>query len=136
MEKSNMDELNFLWEKVLCIFCMICNFTIAVARIHFAIFKAWSDNWNTGIFFINLKNISIAYLIPNLEYLPKRYWWSKILFLPLRWWIEIFQVSFYKIRKITGFLLEARSNSKITLVKTMCIGIYHGNNNGNHEYCG
>ena len=110
---------------------MIYNFTNAVARIHFTICKAWSDNWNTGIFFINLANILIAHLTPNLEYLPKIYWWGKMLFLRLRWWIEIYQVSFYKIRKIRGFLLEARSNSKITLVKTICIGIYHGNNNGN-----
>ena len=42
-------------------------------------------------------------------------------------------VLFYRIRKITDFLLKARSNSKITLVKTICIIICHGNNNGNHE---
>ena len=41
-------------------------------------------------------------------------------------------VSFYRIRKITRFLLKARSSSKITLVKTICTVIYHGNNNGYH----
>ena len=36
-----------------------------------------------------------------------------------------------------GFLLEARSNSKVTLIKTKCFAIYNGNNNsdGNHGYC-
>ena len=34
------------------------------------------------------------------------------------------------------FFLEARSNSKITLIKTKGIVIYHGNNNGrNNDYC-
>ena len=41
-------------------------------------------------------------------------------------------VSLYRIRKIIGFLLKARSNSKITLVKTIRIAIYHDNNNVNH----
>ena len=44
-------------------------------------------------------------------------------------------VSFYRIRKIAGFLLEDRSNTKITLIITKCIVIYHGNKNGNHGYC-
>ena len=46
------------------------------------------------------------------------------------------RVSFYRIRKIVGFLLEARSNSKITLIKIKCVVIYHGNSNGNNGYCG
>ena len=41
-------------------------------------------------------------------------------------------VSFYRIRKIVGLLLEARSNSKIKLIKIKSVFIYHGNNNGNH----
>ena len=41
-------------------------------------------------------------------------------------------VSIYKVRKIVGFLLEARSNSKIVLIKTKCSLICHGNNDGNH----
>ena len=36
----------------------------------------------------------IAYLTPNLGYLPKRHWWSEMLFPPLRWWIEIYQMCF------------------------------------------
>ena len=35
-----------------------------------------------------------------------------------------------------GFPLEARSNSKITLIKIKCYVFYHGNNSGNHGYCG
>ena len=43
--------------------------------------------------------------------------------------------SFYRIIKIV-FFLEARSNSKVTLIKTKDIVIYHGNNNGdNNGYC-
>ena len=51
-----MDELNFLWEKLLWIFRMISNLTIEIARIHFAICEVESDNSNPGIFFINLAN--------------------------------------------------------------------------------
>ena len=131
MEKSNMDELNFLWEKTGLHFSYDLQ-TITIARIHFTICKLRSNNLNPGIFFINLAKILIAHLTPNLGYLPKRYWWSKMLF-ELKFTKF---VSFYKIRKITSFLPETRSNSKITLVKTICIGIYHGNNNGNHGYCG
>ena len=46
------------------------------------------------------------------------------------------RVSFYKIIKIVGFPFEARSSSTITLTKIECVVIYHGNNNGNHDYCG
>ena len=46
------------------------------------------------------------------------------------------RVSFNRILKVLGFLLETRSNCKITLVKTKCVVIYHGNNNGNHMCCG
>ena len=56
LEKFNMDELNFLWEKLLWIFRMISNFTVEIARIHFAICEVESDNSNPGIFFINLAN--------------------------------------------------------------------------------
>ena len=51
-----MDELNFLWEKLLCIFRMISNFTIEIARIHLVICEVQSGNSNPGIFFINLAN--------------------------------------------------------------------------------
>ena len=44
-------------------------------------------------------------------------------------------VPFFKIRKVVGFLFEARSNSKITLMKTECVVIYHGHHNVNHGYC-
>ena len=45
-------------------------------------------------------------------------------------------VLFYRIRRIVGFFLEARSNSKFTLIKTKGVVIYHGNNNGgNNVYC-
>ena len=43
--------------------------------------------------------------------------------------------SFYRIIKIV-FFLEARSDSKVTLIKTKDIVIYQGNNNGdNNGYC-
>ena len=42
---------------------------------------------------------------------------------------------FTKLEK-NFFFLEARSNSKITLIKTKGIVIYHGNNDdGNNDYC-
>ena len=45
--------------------------------------------------------------------------------------------SFYRNRKIAGVFLEARSNSKITRIKTKCVVIYHGeNNDGNNGYSG
>ena len=53
---------------------MIYNFTLAIAIIHGAICEVRNDNSNHGIFFINLANILIAHLTPNLGYLPKRYW--------------------------------------------------------------
>ena len=46
------------------------------------------------------------------------------------------RVLFYRIKKKLYFLLEARFNSKITLIKIKYVVIYHGNNNGNHGYCG
>ena len=55
----------------------------------------------------------------------------------LSWNLGTLCVSFYRIRKIVGFFLEARSNSKFTLIKTKHLVIYHGNNNGNNNaYCG
>ena len=36
---------------------MIYNFTVAIARIHFAICEVRSNNSNPGIFFINFANI-------------------------------------------------------------------------------
>ena len=50
---------------------MIYDFTIAIAIIYFAICVVRRDNSNPGIFFINLANILIAHLTPNLGYLPK-----------------------------------------------------------------
>ena len=58
------------------------------------------------------------------------------------WNLDTLCVSFYRIIKIVGFFLEARSNSKITLIKTKCFVImvktYHGKtyNGGNNGYCG
>ena len=50
------------------------------------------------------------------------------------WNLGILWVSFYRIRKIVGFFLEARSNSKVSLIKTKC-DTYHGKNNcGNNGY--
>ena len=124
-------------KKLLPIFRMIYNFTIAIARIHFAICEVRSDNSNLGIFFINLANILIAHLPPNFGYLPKRYWWSKMIFHP--WGDELKftkYVSFYRIRKIKAFILKVRSNSKCTLIKTIRIVIFHGSDNGNYGYCG
>ena len=43
---------------------------------------------------------------------------------------------FTELEKILGFLLEVRYNSKITHIKTKGIFICHGNNSGNHVYCG
>ena len=74
MEKLKTDELNFLWERIVCISRMIYNFTVAIAIIHFAICEVRSNNLSPGLFFINLANILIAHLTPNLGYLPKRYW--------------------------------------------------------------
>ena len=43
---------------------------------------------------------------------------------------------FTELEKILGcFLLEVRSNSKITHIKTKVVVICHGNNSGNHVYC-
>ena len=43
---------------------------------------------------------------------------------------------FTELEKILGcFLLEVRSNSKITHIKTKVVVICHGNNSGNHMYC-
>ena len=39
MEKSNVDELNFLWEKTASHFRMIYNFKIPITRIYFTICK-------------------------------------------------------------------------------------------------
>ena len=44
-------------------------------------------------------------------------------------------VSFYRTWKIVSFFLEARSNSKITLIKTKYIVIYGKNNGGNNGCC-
>ena len=42
---------------------------------------------------------------------------------------------FTELEKLFFFLLKTRSNSKITLIKTKGIVIYHGNNNGgNNDY--
>ena len=46
MEKSNVDELNFLWEKTTSHFRMIYNFKIPITRIHFTICKVWNNNSN------------------------------------------------------------------------------------------
>ena len=46
VEKHNMDELNFPWKKMLCVFRMIYNFTVALNRIDFTICKVQKDNWN------------------------------------------------------------------------------------------
>ena len=43
----------------------------------------------------------------------------------LSWNLDPICVSFYRIRKIV-FFLEARCNSKIPLIKTKCVVIYHG----------
>ena len=43
---------------------------------------------------------------------------------------------FTELVKVLGFLLEVRSNSKITHIKTKGVVICHGNNSGNHVYCG
>ena len=44
---------------------------------------------------------------------------------------------FTELEKLWGFFLEARSNSKITLIKTKFVVICHGKNNGgNNGYCG
>ena len=43
---------------------------------------------------------------------------------------------FTELEKILGFLLEFRYNSKITQTKTKGVVICHGNNSGNHVYCG
>ena len=44
---------------------------------------------------------------------------------------------FTELENFWVFFLEARSNSKITLVKTKCVVIYHGNNNdGSNGYYG
>ena len=67
-----MNKISF-GKKILCIFRIIYNFRIAIARIHFAICQVQRDNSNPGIFFINLANILIAHLSPNLGYPPKRY---------------------------------------------------------------
>ena len=54
----------------------------------------------------------------------------------LSWNLSPICVSFYRIRKIVVFFLEARSNSKIPLIKTKCVVIYHGKKNGgNNGYC-
>ena len=37
MQKNNFNDLNFPWKKLFRNFGMIYNFTIAIARIHFAI---------------------------------------------------------------------------------------------------
>ena len=44
----------------------------------------------------------------------------------LSWNLSPICLSFYRIRKIVVFFLEARSNSKIPLIKTKCVVIYHG----------
>ena len=60
---------------------------------------------------------------------------TKWFFLPIKCWIEIYWFfSLYRIIKIVGFLLENKSNFKITL-KMKCVVIYHGNYNSNHSYC-
>ena len=43
---------------------------------------------------------------------------------------------FTELEKILGFLLEVRSNYKTTHIKTKGVVICHGNNSGNHVYCG
>ena len=43
---------------------------------------------------------------------------------------------FTELENILGFLFEVRYNSKITHIKTKDVVICHGNNSGNHVYCG
>ena len=43
---------------------------------------------------------------------------------------------FTELEKLLGFLIEVRDNSKITHIKTKSVFICHGNNSGNHVYCG
>ena len=43
---------------------------------------------------------------------------------------------FTELEKLLDFLLETRSNSKITHIKTKGVVIFHGNISGNHVYCG
>ena len=70
----------------------------------------------------------------------KRYWLTQNTFSTLKmlsWNLGTLWVSFYRIRERVGFFLESRSNSQITLIKTKCVVIYHGKNNGgNNGYCG
>ena len=54
-----------------------------------------------------------------------------MLFQPSWSWLEITEFEEF------CFFLEARSNSKIRVIKTKGIVIYHGDNNGgNNDYCG
>ena len=43
---------------------------------------------------------------------------------------------FTELEKTDGFLLEVRYNSEVTHIETKVVVICHGNNSGNHVYCG
>ena len=49
---------------------------------------------------------------------------------------NILNLFFLQNQKNFGFFLEVEYNSKITHIKTKDNVICHGNNSGNHVYCG